>query len=77
MKQLIIDLGKDSPVVLCPEDMSDALAVELVQTLYLFDFPDDNDWRAEWLLRNSRTKTFTLKQRKVIYDLAFKYQLIS
>lgn len=77
MKQLLIDLGTDSPKTLSPESMSNELARELVKTLYLMDLPDDNDWREEWLIKNIKTLYFTLKQKQVVYDLAFKYQLLS
>ncbi len=79
-KQFILDVGHDSPSTLSAQSMSDELARELVRTLYFFAFPDDNDWRTEWLVRNIRGithRTFTLKQRQVIYDLSFKYQLLS
>lgn len=80
IKQLILDIGQDSPKTLSAQSMSDELARELVKTLYMMDLPDDNDWREEWLIKQMRTinhKFFTLKERQVVYDLAFKYQLLS
>jgi hypothetical protein len=76
MKQVLLDLGTDSPRTLSPENMSDALACALVQELYLMDLPDDNDWREEFIINNIKRKFFSTPQKKVIYDLAFKYQIL-
>lgn len=74
-QQSLLDLGTSSPRTLSAENMSQDLALELTRQLFLGDF-ELNAWQTEFVCSCAECKTFSLDQRKVIYNLAFKFRLL-
>lgn len=76
MKQLaLLDIDCDSPRVLKPENMSNELAKLLVENLILGDFRM-TPWQDDFLGDVQPLTTFTLPQKQVIYNLAFKFHIL-
>ena len=76
MHQLrLLDVHDTSPKTLSPERMSHECAREVVESLFLGDF-EVNNWQRDFILDMHTLYHFTLKQRKVIYNLGRKFRLI-
>lgn len=73
--QLLIDLDTDSPVTLSPERMSNDCCRLLVEELYLGTF-ETTPWQGEFLMDVFPFRTFTLEQKRVVYNLAFKFHIL-
>lgn len=71
----LLDLGTDSPRTMSPERMSDECAKLIVRDLVLGDFNTDR-WQDEFLYTVQYQSTFTLAQKKVIYNLAHKFKIL-
>lgn len=74
-QQSLLDLSTDSPRTLSPENMSQDLALELTRQIFLGDF-ELNAWQTEFICSCTECTAFSLDQRKVIYNLAFKFRLL-
>lgn len=75
MKQSLLDLGTTSPRTLSATNMSSALASELLTTISLGDFAL-TPWQDQFVADTLSLKTFTLGQREVIYNMAFKFRIL-
>lgn len=76
MTQTTIDLGSDSPIALHPETMSSEVCRLII---YRIDYADLNTTpRENDFIKSVRTQqSFSLKQRKFLYNIAFRLHLLA
>lgn len=72
---LLLDLGTDSPRAISPERMTNECAKLILEDLLLGNF-DFNRWQTEFIADVAHQTAFTLPQKKVIYQLAFKFRIL-
>lgn len=58
-----------------PERMTDECATLIIEDLLLGNFAF-NMWQDEFLSSVGKQRTFTLAQKKVIYNLAHKFRIL-
>ena len=75
LAQSLLDLGTDSPRTLSAKNMSNDLAKELVTSIFLGSF-ELTAWQTEFICSCADRTTYTLDQKQVIYNLAFKFRLL-
>lgn len=73
--QALLDLGQSSPRALSPTRMSNDCARLILDDLQLGDF-DLTPWQQEFIANVANQPFFTLDQKKVIYNLAFKFHIL-
>jgi len=72
---LLLDLGQFSPRALSAERMSNECATLIIEDLLFGNFALTR-WQEEFIVDVSKQHSFTLPQKKVIYNLAFKFKIL-
>jgi len=73
--QLLLDIGKPSPIVLCAENMSNAVATLITTQLREGNFATTTA-HDEFLLSCTGKSHFSLRQKQYIYNLGRKFRII-